>query len=215
MQARFFFIALFCLSFFQAQTIRKIVAEPIGSTINIEITTSENITYVINSKGDLVSFYTTDFNGLIEYYDNNAEKFRFGKIKSIGNLQVEYWNTAQQNDGRFGKVKNIGKVAFDYWESQNYDRDKFGKLKSIGAIQLDYWDQTASDANKVGRLKSINSLFIDYWEQFNNAKAGKLKSFGNVQLEYWDQQFGNDERFGKPKSINGNTENCLVKVRLF
>lgn len=207
------FLPLFFIvsSWFSAQTIDKIVVTG-TEFFNVEITTKEGTDFIVSSTGNLEGVLPSDVYGTIEYYDNNFEKYRFGKIKSFGNLTFDYWNTAQENDGRFGKIMKIGALKVDYWTNNSFESHKFGKLKNIGSMEFDFWDKTLSDSGKAGKLKSVNRISVDYFSDFEKGKAGKLKTFGDIKLDYWDDYYGSEEKFGKLKSVSGLSENCNLKA---
>ncbi len=196
-----------------SQTIKKVIY----TDYDIEIITEEKMTFIVNLEGRFLGFLGPNSDVQIQYYENDLEKSRFAKLKSYGDIVIDYWNTAHDTDGRYGKVKSIGNIELDYWVSYNYEQDKFGKLKNIGLIQFEYWDRyTAQDEENYGKLKSIGNCYIDYWPVHpqNSGKSGKLKTFGTLHFDYWDDAFSDRDlgRFGKIKSVKGNTEKCSARL---
>lgn len=213
-----FFLITVNFTNFQSQNIQKIVALSDGSNFStIEIYTDQYI-FVLNGGGIISSIANANLNGNLDYYDNEYfEKDKYGKLKSVGDVQVEYWSISDEDDPRYGKVKSIGNIGINYWESRNYEEEKFGKVKSIGAIPIDYWEKDSFTKDRSGKIKSIGKIFIDYYENssINKGKNGKIKNFGPVQFDYWDNSFTDNGKAGKLKSITGNSEKILVKFNIF
>ena len=217
MKLNIFLILSLLLNFanLQAQNIQKMVATMSGSNLtSIEIYTEEFV-FVLNENGYVGSISSNQLNGTLDYFDNeHFEKEKFGKVKSFGDIKIEYWLTSNERDARYGKIKRIGTIAIDYYESFNYEQEKFGKVKSLGIIPIDYWKKDGFDTDRSGKLKSIGNIFIDYYdyEPMNNSKYGKIKFFGPVKFDYWDDYYHDKGKLGKLKSISGNSDKILVKL---
>lgn len=200
---------------FNAQNIQKIIASTNGNHLtSIEVYTEEHV-FVLNENGYVGSISSKQLNGNLDYFDNEQlEKEKYGKVKSFGDIKIEYWLTSNERDARYGKIKRVGTIAIDYYDSFNYEPEKFGKVKSIGMIPIDYWKKDGFDVDKSGKLKSIGTILIDYYdyEPMNNSKYGKIKFFGPVKFEYWDDYYRDKGKLGKLKSITGNSDKILVKL---
>ncbi len=206
----FIFLLILSITNINAQTIQKMILNLSG---DIEMHT-ENYIFILNKNGSGMSFIPHNFNGDIDYYDNDFQEYNYGKYKKIGNHEVEYWNTSNVKDARFGKVKRIDNVEIDYWDSFNYDNAKFGKIKKIGLIQIDYYEKYGFNTEIEGNIKSINDFFIEYWDNVHDkAKFAKIKTFGSVKLDYWDDYYGDKFRYGKLKSMVGNSDKIQVRAQ--
>lgn len=216
MKIKLFLFLFLSFSFIssKAQNIQRIVASMDGENLtSIEIYTEEYI-FVLNENGYVGTVSSIQLNGTLDYFDNEQfEKEKYGKVKSFGDIKIEYWLTSNERDARNGKIKKIGSVELDYYDSFNYEPEKFGKLKSIGLILIDYWKKDGFDIQRSGKLKSIGNIFIDYYdyEPMNNSNYGKIKDFGPVTFEYWGDYYSDKGKLGKLKSITGNSEKILIK----
>ena len=56
---------------------------------------------------------------------------RLGKLKSIGNVSVEFGLKDIIDSSKYKKLIKFGTVNLDYWNDKIFDKEKFGKLKSI------------------------------------------------------------------------------------
>lgn len=119
----------------------------------------------------------------VEYYDS-SDKEKAGKIKSIGNLTVDYYDMLDTNEPK-GKLKSIGNIIFQY--NNTFDiNEKFGSMKSIGSITIKYY----------------NGFDI-------NDPNGQVKSIGSVTILYYNK-LDDEDLFGRIKSIKGNSKTVSV-----
>ncbi|MGY4386129.1 hypothetical protein ACVWYN_003179 [Pedobacter sp. UYP24] len=119
----------------------------------------------------------------VEYYDS-SEKEKAGKIKAIGNIQIDYYDNFDINDPK-GKLKSIGNIKFVYNNSFDIS-EKFGSLKSVGSILIKYY----------------NGFDI-------HDPNGQVKSIGNVNILFYNA-FDDKELFARIKSIKGNSKTVYV-----
>lgn len=56
---------------------------------------------------------------------------RFGKLKSIGNISIDYGQKDITDSSKYKKLIKFGTVTLDYWNDKIFNKEKFGKLKSI------------------------------------------------------------------------------------
>lgn len=74
-----------------------------------------DLTVTLDGSGQIAGFYSGALEGNIDYYDNeNFEKYRYGKVKNIGNINVDYWSSLNETDTKYGKIKNIGNLTIEY-----------------------------------------------------------------------------------------------------
>ncbi|MHA4895567.1 hypothetical protein ACXZ1K_12510 [Pedobacter sp. PWIIR3] len=119
----------------------------------------------------------------VEYFDG-FDKDKAGKVKSVGNIQIDYYDNFDINDPK-GKIKSIGNIKILY--NNSFDiQEKYGTLKSIGAITIKYY----------------NAFDI-------HDPDGQVKSVGNVNVVYYNS-FDDKELFGRVKSIKGNSKSVYV-----
>ncbi len=55
-----------------------------------------------------------------------------------------------------GKLKTIGDISIDYGTKDIIDESKFQKLIKFGPVRLEYSNDKFIDKNRYGQLKSIN-----------------------------------------------------------
>ncbi|AZA84829.1 hypothetical protein C1637_18790 [Chryseobacterium lactis] len=179
--------------------------------------TVEGFIITMDSQGAITDFYSPNQDGKIDYYDNDSffDQYRSGKIKSIGNVKIDYYDDMDKNSEKYGKLKSIGNIRFEYWDNPVFNKEKFGKVKRIGSYGIDYWPSDIIDNSRYGKLKSIGDISIDYGVKdiIDDSKYQKLIKFGPVKLDYWDDKFIEKNKYGQLKSISGNNDKINV-VRL-
>ena len=178
----------------------------------LEITAS-NITVILDENGDVAGFYDTLLEGSIDYNDvQDTEVVNAGKIKSINDMNVFYWETKDRNDERFGKIKSIGSLNIDYWDSKS-GKERFGKVKSIGNIVIDYEQKKGFDVTLHGKYNQVGNVDIVYYnDSYEKSTYGQLKKIGDVEFTYWDEYSSSDAKSGRLRTVSGNSELLLVKV---
>ena len=94
----------------------------------------------------------------ISYYDNNYyDTASRGKIKSIGNTQIKYYD-----DGCYPFC--------------------MGKVRYIGNVEVYYYDNEGGPASR-GKIKYIDDILVTYYgNEFPSYKAGKPKEVGNIRF---------------------------------
>ncbi|MES2829311.1 MAG: hypothetical protein V4687_14210 [Bacteroidota bacterium] len=146
----------------------------------IDLIVNSDILIGISGDGD-ISYVDAEKD--VEYYDG-SDKEKAGKVKAIGNIQIDYYDSYDINDPK-GKLKSIGNIKVVY--NNSFDiHDKFGTLKSIGAVSVKYY----------------NTFDI-------HDPEGQVKSIGNVNVTYYNS-FDDKELFGRIKSIKGNSKSVYV-----
>jgi hypothetical protein len=148
---------------------------------SIEMTFDDTIIY-IDSEGNIYGLPSNrkdDF----QYASNFDGENRQGKIKSIGNMKIDYYDKFDMHEP-IGKVKSIGNIKILY--NNKFDiQEKFGTIKSNGNIKISYYN-TFDINDPIGKVKSIGNVKIDYFNKFDSAdKFGNIKSIkGNSKLVY-------------------------------
>ncbi|ASK30201.1 hypothetical protein CEY12_08790 [Chryseobacterium sp. T16E-39] len=212
MKLKYFLCGLLLLivnSLISAQ-IRANVSSKSYDLKSVDITIGDMI-ITIDDDGSIAGFNSIS-NGNIDYYDDQyMDRDKLGKIKKIGNYQVDYFDRFDMDNN--GKVKSIGDITIAYWD--RFDKEKEGKVKKIGNLSVDYWDKDIIDNSKFGKLKVIGNISIDYGgkEIIDQSKYEKLVKFGNVTLDYWSDTIMDKRKFGKIKSIEGNSQDVAVVIR--
>jgi hypothetical protein len=176
-----FLLLFFSFYFAKAQNVSKAVFH-LGDTEIKSVDITENgFILTIDNKGNLVSFNSIA-GGDYQYFDEgygSVECSRDGKVKTIGNMKIDYWITDLLS-GKKGKVKSIGNILVDYWNDDLLNGGQ-GKLKSIGNMNIEYWT-----------------------DDLLSGKLGKAKSMGNITVDYFTSDLLSSN-YGRIKSINGNT----------
>ncbi|WP_374464004.1 hypothetical protein [Chryseobacterium sp.] len=63
----------------------------------------DGFVFTLNADGSIADFNVPDLNGELEYYDDQVfDKVKYGKLKSIGNVKIDYWE-----DSAFTKEKPV------------------------------------------------------------------------------------------------------------
>ena len=81
-----------------------------------------------NKKIEKKERYVGNVCNVTNYFENGKIESK-GKVKLIGNIEIDYWTGSYATDKQ-GKVKSIGNIEIDYWTG-SYATDKVGKVKSI------------------------------------------------------------------------------------
>lgn len=162
-----------------------------------------DVTFVLGLD-DHVSFYLTKDGTVSKWgYDKYAAAGADNYMEAVENYQgrVEYYN--DQDDIAYrGKVKYIGRYKVTWYASYEMEAMR-GKLKSIGNIIFDYYQAYENEAFR-GNIKSFGQKAVSWYSSFDNATLkGKIKSFGPSAITWYSSL---DDIFlrGKVKSI-GNT----------
>lgn len=147
---------------------------------SIDLVVNSDILIGISGDGE-INYVDTERD--VEYFDG-FDKDKAGKIKAIGNVQIDYYDNFDINDPK-GKVKSIGNIKIAY--NNSFDiHEKYGTLKSVGTINILYY----------------NAFDI-------HDPEGQVKSIGNVNVVYYNK-FDDKELFGRVKSIKGNSKAVYV-----
>ncbi|MCY0969373.1 hypothetical protein [Chryseobacterium wangxinyae] len=174
----------------------------------------ENLVITLSKDGNITNFYSDEMGGEVKYYNEFGfqNAFKNGKLKSIGDLKIDYYDQWDKNLAKYERFKKIGDVNIEYWETS--DQSKELKVKKIGNIEIDYYSYDLIDNSKFGQLKSIGNIPIDYGikEIGNHSRIGKLIRFGNLSLDYWNDTIIDKENFGKLKSLKGNNKDVSVRL---
>lgn len=154
----------------------------------------QNITYYRNAYDKQGGFYDTikSINGTgIDYFRNSQNNKRnglVGKVKRIGNININYhYGTGRDK----GKVRSIGNTSFRYepWSSSGKAAGYVGKLMSVGGIPIKYFEAYSTNKGYQGKIRSIGNVKVKYLNQFNIPHPPKDK-FGQ-----FDKLIGSDSRF--------------------
>lgn len=176
----------------------------------VEVVVSDCV-FTISAEGNLLNFSPLDLNGEVDYYNDSVfDKDSFGKIKKIGNLNVEYWDAFGKTDGNSGKIKSIGKLSIDYYD--RFDPDFQGRVKSIGDLQVQYWEKDMMDNSRFGRMKSVGSVDFDYGKKdaFREHEFAKPVKIGGAVLHYWDDKILDKTKYGKLKSVKNASKDIRI-----
>ncbi|HAO26857.1 MAG TPA: hypothetical protein DCQ68_02590 [Chryseobacterium indologenes] len=60
------------------------------------------------------------------------------------------------DNSRYGKIKSIGNISVDYGLKDIIDDSQYQKLIKFGPVRLDYWNDKFIEKSKYGQVKSIN-----------------------------------------------------------
>lgn len=199
-------ISLLTVGFFaSSQSVSKAVFRVTDNEIKSVELSEGGMIFNIDNKGNIASFGSTvggDYDYAGGGYGSND-----GKVKSIGNINIDYW-VNDSVGSRDGKVKTIGNMKIDYWTSDLLSGKK-GKVKSIGNISVDYWNNDLLNGGQ-GKVKSIGNINIDYWTgDLLSGKQGKVKSIGNINIDYWAGDILNTNH-GRIRSITGNSTSIFA-----
>jgi hypothetical protein len=195
----FILLSFLCLAA-QSQNISKAVFHLSDTELKSVELTEGSIVFNIDNKGNLISFSSV-VGGEYDYFASGYGSGD-GKVKSIGNIHIDYW-TNDVEGGKDGKLKLIGSLKVDYWTTDLLSGKK-GRLKSIGNINVDYFNNDLLTGGQ-GKLKSIGNINIEYWSgDLLSGKQGKVKSIGNITVDYWSDDLLSSNH-GRIKSISGNS----------
>ncbi|MGY8954315.1 MAG: hypothetical protein ACKVJP_13230, partial [Flavobacteriales bacterium] len=71
-------------------------------------------------------------------------------------FSYEIWSSYSKNAGYVGKLISIGNIKIKYYEAWNTNEGFIGKLKTIGNIEFTYYKNTFNNrnANITGKYKT-------------------------------------------------------------
>ena len=143
----------------------------------------------------------------------------YDAVKSFNGVGVDYYRNSQNNkrNGLVGKVKRIGNININYHYGTGRDK---GKVRSIGntSFRYDPWSSSGKEAGYVGKLMSVGSIPIKYFEAYSTNKGyqGKIRSIGNVKVKYLNQfniPHPPKDKFGQFDKLIGSDGRFTLFVR--
>jgi hypothetical protein len=165
----------------------------------------DSVTLRVNTDGTIK--LSPSRKGDIDYWAATDGEYRKGKLKSIGNAAIDYYDNFSSD--KTGRLKSVGGVTVDYYTKFD-GSDNIGKIKSIGRITFKYYDRFDADPELTGRIKSVGDDVITYYTKFDGLdNIGKLKSIGKTVIIYFDR-FSGREYLGRVKSVKGKTTNLFI-----
>ena len=196
-----FFVFIFCVFVkeINAQRLSKVVVADKGAKVTYLISLDQDVILELMQDGTIgkwgIDKYAAradanyretqfqNFEGRVEYYDNNANEAFKGKVKYIGGILITYYATYDDKDW-VGKIKSIGNINLNYYSKYD-DAMSTGKLKSIGQLLVTYYSGFETDLIK-GKVKSIGNAGLTYYSSMDDkAFAGKIKSFNGTSFMYY------------------------------
>jgi hypothetical protein len=203
-------LLLLCSIFCSAQKIAGIVLKSTASRSFVKLIDlfADNIIIEVDLNGNIVLNSTAD--NKLDYWTSLDGDYRQGKLKSIDNTLIDYYDQFVDDKAKTGRLKSIGKTNIVYYDVFD-GPDNAGRIKSIGGIAFTYYDQYGNLDN-IGKLKSIGIIPITYYDRFDiSQNTGKLKSIGNAIIVYFSKVDA-IENAGKIKAINGNVPHLTIAI---
>ncbi|WP_232703782.1 hypothetical protein [Epilithonimonas sp. JDS] len=199
--------------FSQNKTLTAVIGKSNSRLLYYEIQIND-VHFQISEAGDYMGFYLENSEGNFTYYDDFNNDGTFGKLKTQGAKKIIYWDDYNFDGVKYGKPKSIADIDLDYWRDETFDRIKFKKLKNIGTIKIDYFDDEFSDKHNYGKIRKIGKIVVSYRDNFvfDANKYEQIKQIGNTTFEYWDDTFDKSTS-GKLKSINGKNPNVKITLK--
>ena len=122
----------------------------------------------------------------LNYYGSYSKGLE-GKVRSIDQINITYYEDYQRNSGKVGKIKSFDGINIAYFGEYNDYSGYVGKLRSIGGnIRFAYFGNYKVYKGKVGKFSSINGISVDYYIEHSMYKGivGKLKRIGHIYINY-------------------------------
>ncbi len=177
----------------------------------VEIKTGK-ITVILDEQGGISGIFDELIDGNFDYIESEEFPEIMGKLSSVNGTLIQYYTGLDSQDIKYGKIKSIGDLAVEYFENKT-EKDRYGKVKHIGDIQLDYWRRTGFDVTLVGKISRIGDIKIDYYNDQNDKTTyGQLKDIGPVHFSYWEDYYSSSMKVGRLRSLSGNSVAVTVKI---
>lgn len=188
-----------CVTLVAAQRLTKVVVADKGAKATYSILLDQDVDIELSQDGSIVKWgvdryvgrmdanyretVLQNFEGRVEYYDNNANEAFRGKLKYIGGTLITYYASYEDKEW-VGKIKSIGSLNINYYSKYD-DAMSSGRLKSVGQLLITYFSGFENDAMK-GKVKSIGNAGFTYYSSMDDkAYAGKIKSFNGESFVYY------------------------------
>lgn len=102
-------------------------------------------------------------------------------VKVDGGSSVTYYDNSYYDTASRGKIKSIGNTQIKYYDDGCYPFC-MGKVRYIGDVEVYYYNEENGPACK-GKIKYIDDVLVDYYgSEFPSYKAGKPKEIGNIKI---------------------------------